>query len=147
MTNADEAERLYRKKFTCSAAVFSAFSQDLGLDPDTAKKIACGFGGGVSHTGGMCGAVAGAILVIGLKYGKYREGDDAATGKTRALVRKFLEEFREKNGSINCTELLGYNLSRPDELSQAREAGLFVTRCPVLVHNAAEILETLLHGD
>lgn len=144
MTKTDNAERCFRSGFTCSAAVFSTFSHELGLDADTAKKLACGFGGGISHTGNICGAVSGAILVIGLKYGKTQEGDDAATGKTRATVREFMQEFVRKNGSINCTELLAHDLSNPDELSRAREKGLFKTKCPALVRDAAEILEKIL---
>ena len=147
MTKADDAHRAYLKRFTCSAAVFSAFSEEMGLDADTAKKIACGFGGGISHSGNTCGAVSGAIMVIGLKYGKCVEGDDAATQKTRQLTRSFLTAFKEKNGSINCTELLGYNLSKPDELAAAREAGLFIGRCPLLVRDAAEIVERIIHED
>ncbi|MDD5143860.1 C-GCAxxG-C-C family protein [Methanoregula sp.] len=144
MSKADDAHRLFLKRFTCSASVFSVFSGELGLDPDTAKKIACGFGGGLSKTGNLCGAVSGAIMVIGLKYGKCVEGDDAATGKTRALTRQFIAEFTKKNGSINCTELLGYNLSNPEEYAQARDEEIFVTKCPALVRDATEILETIL---
>ncbi len=48
MTKSDDAYRNFMSRFTCSAAVFSAFSEELGLDPDTAKKIACGFGAGIS---------------------------------------------------------------------------------------------------
>ena len=70
MTKSDEALASFRNRFTCSSAVFSAFSDELGLDRDTAKKIACGFGAGISKTGNICGAVSGAIMVIGLKYGK-----------------------------------------------------------------------------
>ena len=69
--------------FTCSSAVFSSFSEALGLHPETAKKISCGFGAGISKTGNICGAVSGAIMVIGLKFGKAKEGDEAATEKTR----------------------------------------------------------------
>jgi len=83
-------------RFTCSAAVFSAFSKDLNLDSDTAKKIACGFGAGISKTGNICGAVSGAVMVIGLKYGKTEAGDDAATEKTRALVRQFIQDFTKR---------------------------------------------------
>jgi C_GCAxxG_C_C family probable redox protein len=147
MTKADDAHRAFRNKFTCSAAVFSAFSADLGLDPNTAKKIACGFGGGISHTGNICGAVSGAIMVIGLAYGKMEAGDDAATNKTRALVRQFIQEFSGKNGSISCTELLGYDLSNPDELARARDEELFVTKCPLLVRDAADIVENILKNE
>jgi C_GCAxxG_C_C family probable redox protein len=144
MTKSDEAGVMFGKRFTCSAAVFSAFSEDLGLDPEAAKKIACGFGAGIAKTGNMCGAVSGAIMVIGLKYGKIVADDDAATEKTRALVRQFIHDFTVKNGSVNCTELLGYNLGIPEEFAQARDTGLFMTKCTPLVRDAADILERLL---
>ena len=144
MTKSDDAMASYMSRFTCSSAVFSAFSEELGLDPDTAKKIACGFGAGISKSGNICGAVSGAIMVIGLKYGKTVQGDDAATEKTRALVQKFLQEFTEHHGSVNCTELLGHNLGKPEEFAQARDNKQFVTKCPGLVGDAAAILERIL---
>jgi C_GCAxxG_C_C family probable redox protein len=124
--------------------VFSSFSEELGLDPETAKKISCGFGAGISKTGNICGAVSGAIMVIGLKYGKTKQGDDAATEKTRALVREFMKEFTERHGSVNCTELLGFNLSNPEEYEKARDNKLFVTKCPEFVGDATAILEKIL---
>lgn len=144
MTKSDEALGCFMSRFTCSSAVLSAFSNDLGLDPDTAKKIACGFGAGISKTGNICGAVSGAVMVIGLKYGKTRANDEDATEKTRALVRQFIHEFTEKNGSINCTELLGYDLSEPEAYSAAKNRGLFMTKCPALVRDSADILERIL---
>jgi C_GCAxxG_C_C family probable redox protein len=92
----------------------------------------------------MCGAVSGAIMVIGLKYGKTDADDDAATDKTRTLARQFIHEFIAKNGSVNCTDLLGLNLSNPEEFAQARDNKLFVTKCPELVRDATEILEKIL---
>jgi len=144
MTKSEDALASFRSGFTCSSAVFSTFSAELGLDPEAAKKISCGFGAGISKTGNICGAVSGGIMVIGLKYGKTKEGDDAATEKTRALVRKFMQEFTERHGSVNCTELLGYNLSKPEEYEKARDSKLFVTKCPELVGDAAAILEKIL---
>jgi C_GCAxxG_C_C family probable redox protein len=144
MTKSGNAYRCFMSRFTCSAAVFSAFSKDLGLDPDTAKKIACGFGAGISKTGNICGAVSGAIMVIGLKYGKVQADDEASTEKTRALVRQFIHEFTARNGSVSCTALLGYDLGDPKSYTAAKSSGLFVTRCPALVRDAADILEKIL---
>ncbi len=87
MTTSEDAIASFRSGFTCSSAVFSMFPSELGLDAETARKCACGSGAGISKTGSICGAVPGAIPVIGLKYGKARQGDDEATKKTRALVR------------------------------------------------------------
>ena len=144
MAKSDEAYRCFMSRFTCSAAVFSTFSGELGLDPDMAKKIACGFGAGISVTGNMCGAASGAVMVIGLKYGKVQASDEAATGKTRALSRQFIREFIQKNGSVNCTELLGHNLSNQDEYETAVRAKLFRTKCPECVRDAVAILEKIL---
>lgn len=144
MAKPDDARMAFNNGFTCSSAVFSAFAEDLGLSGDLAKKISCGFGAGVSRTGNICGAVSGAILVIGLKYGKAEEGDNAANDQTRTLVRQFIDEFTKKNGSINCTGLLGYDLSDQDEYEKARSENLFRTRCPQYVKDAALILERML---
>jgi len=144
MKKTDTALASFKSGFTCSSAVFSAFSDELGLDGKTAKKIACGFGAGISKSGNICGAVSGAIMVIGLRYGKTRVGDDAATDQTRLLVSEFLEEFTRRHGSVNCTELLGYNLGNASEYQNAREKKLFVTKCPELVRDAAAILEEIL---
>jgi C_GCAxxG_C_C family probable redox protein len=147
MTKADDAHRCFLKRFTCSAAVFSTFSRELGLDPDTAKKIACGFGAGISKTGNICGAVSGGVMVIGLAFGKTQEGDDAATEKTRALVRQFISGFTKKNGSVNCTDLLGYDLSDPAAYAAAQASGIFIEKCPLLVRNAADLLEDILGNE
>ena len=144
MKKTDTALASFKSGFTCSSAVFSAFSDELGLDGKTAKKIACGFGAGISKSGSICGAVSGAIMVIGLRYGKTRVGDDATTDQTRLLVSEFLEEFTQRHGSVNCTELLGYNLGNAGEFQKAREKRLFVTKCPELVRDAAAILEEIL---
>ena len=144
MTKSDVALASFQSGITCSSAVFSAFADEPGLDDKTVKKIGCGFGAGISRTGNICGAVSGAIMVIGLKYGKAEQGDDAATEKTRALTRQFIQEFTKKNGSVNCTELLGYNLSNQDEYEAARKEKLFKTKCPECVRDAAAILEKIL---
>ena len=71
-------------------------------------------------------------------------GDDAATEKTRALVLEFIDGFTQRHGSVNCSELLGYNLNKPDEYEKARDSGLFLTKCPELVTGAVAILEKIL---
>jgi C_GCAxxG_C_C family probable redox protein len=144
MTKSDIALASFNQGITCSSAVFSAFSEELGLDDKTAKKIGCGFGAGISRTGNICGAVSGAIMVIGLKYGKAEKCDDAATEKTRALTRKFMQEFTVRNGSVSCSGLLGYNLSNQEDYEAAAKAKLFRTKCPEYVRDAAGILEKIL---
>jgi C_GCAxxG_C_C family probable redox protein len=64
IAKSDDALEDFENGFTCSSAVFSAFSDEMGLDIETAKKIAWGYDAGISRTGNICGAVSGAIMVV-----------------------------------------------------------------------------------
>lgn len=130
--------------FNCAQAVFTAFSGDLGLEPQSALRVACGFGGGMGHTGSTCGAVSGAVMAIGLKHGKCRPEDNDAKAKTYELVAEFCKRFKEKHGSLLCTELLGHDLTLPDGAKVARETGAFQTVCPRLIGDAVGIAEEIV---
>jgi len=139
-----KAIECFKEGFSCSQAVLSAFCEPLGLNRDSALKISQSFGGGMAHMGETCGAVTGAFMVIGLKHGRTRADDDFAKEKTYKLVQEFVKRFHAKHGSIICRELLGYDLSKDDEVEEAQEKGLFDELCPKLIQSAAEILEDLL---
>ena len=116
----------------------------MGLDRERALRVSGAFGGGMARMGDTCGAVTGAFMVIGLKYGKTRAEDDDARDKTYELAGKFVAGFKERHGSIVCRELLGCDLSNPEGLTIAQEKGLFDTLCPQFVRDATEILEDIL---
>lgn len=130
--------------FSCSQAVFSAFAPQLGLDRDLALKIGSAFGGGIARRGETCGAVTGALMVIGLKYGRTSVEDEQAKEQTYALAQRFVETFTRRNGSIVCQELLGCDISIPEQRELAREREIFSTLCPKLVRDAAEITAHIL---
>ncbi len=145
MSIADQAAACFDEGFSCSQAVFSAFAPQLGLDRVTALKVAGPFGGGMGRMGETCGAVTGALMVIGLKYGQTTGEDRAAKEKSYELVRQFAERFKARNrGCIACRELLGADISTPDGMQKIREKQAFTTMCPKFVRDAAEIVEKLL---
>ena len=140
----EAAVDVFNKGFNCAQAVLSSYCEEFGLSDTVAKKISCGFGAGLAYNGEVCGAVSGAIMVIGLKYGKYAESDNDAKEKTYKLVKEFIDNFKKENGSINCTGLIKYDLSKDDELLKARETGVFKNVCPLLVKKSVGILEEIL---
>lgn len=144
MTRADDAKSCFDSGFNCAQAVFSAFCEQYGMGKEEAFRVSCAFGGGLSHTNGTCGAVTGACMAIGLKYGKSREGDDAAKDRTYALTQEFVRRFTARNGSVSCTELLGADLSTPEGMKAMKEGSLRKTKCMKLVADATEIAEDLL---
>ena len=91
MEKSDRAAALFEEGFSCSQAVFTAFSGDLGLDRDISLKLSQPFGGGMAHLGEACGAVTGAFMAIGLKYGRTRAADLEARERTYALMRQVSE--------------------------------------------------------
>ena len=90
-----------------------------------------------------CGAVTGALMVIGVKHGTTIV-DAAAKQKAGQLSQEFARRFTAKHGSLRCTDLLGCDLSKPKAVDQARALGLFRKTCPNLVRDAAEIVDELL---
>lgn len=130
----------------CSQVVFGYGAEFLGEDKEKAMKIAAAFGGGMWN-GETCGCVTGALMAIGLKYGHYKPGDEDAKNEMLAKRAEFEEEFKafaESGGSLICKEILGYDLSKEEELAKIMEEGLLTTKCPKLACHACEILEDLL---
>jgi C_GCAxxG_C_C family probable redox protein len=141
MTKADKPVALFQHGFTCSQAVLSVFAKDFGPDRDTALRISQGFGAGIARTDDICGALSGAIMVIGLQYGGISADDNAAKEKTYAVVGEFLREFETRNRSVTCTGLLGYNLSDPQHVAEAKKNKVVIARCPEFVRDAVKLVE------
>ena len=144
MSKAEEAVQLFRKDFNCAQSVFSTFSPERGLPRETAWRIATPFGGGLSHMREVCGAVAGALMVIGLQYGMSDDGDLQAKGRAYDLAQEFAARFTARHESINCQKLIGYDLDNPTEYESAKKEGVFDTVCTEFVRDAVEILQGIL---
>ena len=144
MSHVENAASAFTQGFSCSQAVLSAFAAEFGLERETALKLASGLGGGMGRTGQTCGAVSGALLALGLKYGSADPQDKAAKEKTYALVRELIARFKTRNGTALCPELLGYDIGTPEGLQAVRDKGLAATVCAKAVRDAAEILEQMM---
>ena len=138
----DKAKELFANGFNCAQAVLGAFCEGEGLDMNTAMKLSTGFGGGV-RCGEICGAVSGAVMVIGLKHGIYGDKALEQNAQCRALSFEFIKAFKEANSSILCRELLGVDIRCPEDHNseQAKESHQKV--CPELVASSVQILETM----
>ncbi|UCF04202.1 MAG: C_GCAxxG_C_C family protein [bacterium] len=144
MNRIERAVKSFEEDFNCAQSVFSAFAPDLGLERETALRIATGFGGGMARMGSICGAVTGAFMAIGLRHGRTEAGDTEAKERTYALIREFATRFTERHGSIICRELIDCDISTPEGLRDAEDSGVFTEVCPNFVKDAATILDELL---
>jgi C_GCAxxG_C_C family probable redox protein len=119
------------------------FSDELGLPGETAARIASGFGSGMRQ-GEVCGAVTGALMVLGLKYGQGSTDDLEAKVRANALAREFGDRFKALNGSIICRELLGIDIGTEEGSRQARNSGKFDNFCPEMIRAAVKLLEEMI---
>jgi C_GCAxxG_C_C family probable redox protein len=136
-----EAVKLFNSGYNCAQAVLAAFCEPLGLDRVTAYKLASGFGGGLGAKGEICGALSGAIMALGLKFG-CSDPDKTAKAETYRKTRELAEEFKLRTGSLYCRDLLGFDLGTPEGQSLAKKPGSF-DKCDDFVKIAAEILQEM----
>ena len=86
--------------------------QELEIEEAVNPKIATCFAGGIGNTGSVCGAVAGAVMAIGLK----RDSGDSMEEMmdTLGLAQEFRQRFETEMGAIACRELTGADLTTPE---------------------------------
>lgn len=129
----------FSEGFDCSQVVLSSVAAELGIDNVTAKKVSACFGGGM-FCGSTCGAVTGALMAIGLKYGHSMPNTPEIKNENIAKLVEFKGKFLEKYDSVICKELLGYDISIPEDMEKVMEKQLLTTFCPKLV---ADVISTL----
>jgi len=145
MDKTKEALEYFRNRFNCSQSVLTPFGTEFNLSADMCLKIATAFGGGMGRQQLTCGAVTGAIMAIGLKYGKGIKDTEEKKQLTYSKTREFFEEFRKIHGSTNCRELLdGLNMTDPEDHKIIMERNLFGTKCEEYVASAVKITERIL---
>ncbi len=144
MTHKEKAEQLLHQQYHCSQALFGSFADDFGLDLKTAFKISTCFGGGMRQ-GGVCGCITASMLVLGMAIGFYdaqdREHEIYGNKKTDEFIKRFTEQM---GGVTECRDILGKDISNPQDMAVIRKEGLILQKCPKALSVSIEILEDML---
>lgn len=135
MDRKETALTVFASGFNCAQAVFAAYCEDFGLDTPTALRVSEGFGGGVAGTGGLCGALSGAVMALGLYAGRSEPGDLESKERTKSLARSLLARFEALYGHTACEALLQ---------SQGVALGGKSPACAAYVESACALLDELL---
>jgi len=144
MRKAEEIKELFEKGFNCAQSVLFSYGKAFFKEEELALKIASGFGAGISYRGEMCGAVSGALMVIGLHYGYSDMKMDFSKEITFMLTREFMEAFGNRHGSVICNRLIKCEINTPEGLENARKNKVFEKVCPLLLESSSEILDSLM---
>lgn len=143
MTKAEQAKQLFTQGYNCAQSVFIAFADECGIDRETAALISSGFGGGLGRMREVCGAVSGMSMAASMLFGSADPKNAEKKKELYSTVQQLAGEFRSKNGSIICRELLGLDkAAATPPTPEARTPQYYKKRpCALLVYDAAEILE------
>ena len=93
MDHAKRAQELFFEGYNCAQAVFCAFAQDMGLEPEAAARLSSSFGGGLGRLREVCGALTGAELALGMLRGYSDVTDPALKSAHYARVRLLAEVY------------------------------------------------------
>ena len=142
----EKAKTLFHQGFNCSQAVFAACADIYGIEDETlALRLAASFGGGIGRMRQTCGAACGMFMLAGLENGSAIEGDAEGKKQNYALVQDLAAKFKDENGSLICSELLGIAPKPQEPTPEARTEAYYQKRpCVEMVASAVRIyLESL----
>jgi|WetSurMetagenome_2_1015567.scaffolds.fasta_scaffold280931_2 C_GCAxxG_C_C family probable redox protein len=147
MEKSEQAAGYMRAGFNCAQSVVKTFAPEAGAPEVAAVRMAASFGGGMGRNGLVCGAVTGAAIILGARYGFSELPESGARDKAYDKVNALIEQFQKENGSVLCRELLSIDPKNPEDWKRARDSGAFINRCPLFVQSASRILEALLKAE
>ena len=115
----EKAVEFFKSGYNCSQSVVLAFADMYGFTQEQAARMAASFGGGIGRMRQTCGAACGMFLLAGLETGATDPKDREGKGANYAVVQELAAEFKKRNGSTICAELLG--LKKPEGVSTPEE--------------------------
>ena len=145
--HAEIARDHFLKGYNCAQAVACAFCEEMHLDEAAVARMVSSFGGGMGKLREVCGAVSGALFVLGTLKGYDDPRADAEKSAHYARVQDFAARFRAEHETILCRELLK-NIELKKEHTyepEARTPEYYITRpCARFVETAARITAEML---
>lgn len=128
----DECTYRHHNGYNCAQAVLCTYAPQLGIDEETAFRMAEGLGLGMGCMEGTCGAVNAACLLAGLKNSNGDMEHPTSKGATLKLSKQIMTAFLEKAGATRCRDLKGI------------DTGVILHSCSDCVKDAAAIAEEVL---
>ena len=145
MEHKQKALDYFSQKLHCSQSVLAAFAQECGITEEQALKLGSCFGGGM-RKGEVCGAVTGALMVLGLLYGQKAAGDTEGRLSSNKVNDLMMDRFKEKCGSYICNDLLGCDITSEKGHQYCVDNKLFTEFCPKMVAAAVEVVEEIINS-
>ena len=143
MTKADISVSKFKEGYNCAQSVLYSYSEQLNISTEMALKIANGFGAGMGRKQEVCGAISGAIMVLGLLYGRGENDDREKQEILYVKVRELIDSFTKASGTINCKELLSGCVLLTEEGQNRFKEDALIEKCFEYVRRVNTIMDRL----
>jgi len=143
MERSEQAKDYFLSGYNCAQSVVLSFADELKFSKELVLKMAAGFGGGMGKQQETCGAVTGAIMVLGLMKGEAVNNNDELKTEAYSAVKDLTRKFRDEYKTTNCKELTGCDLNTPEGAAKFKEEKVMETTCAGCVKKAVQIVESI----
>ncbi len=140
----EKSKELFMQGYNCAQAIAGGFSEEVGLDFETAIKSASSFGGGMGGMREVCGALTGAFIILGAKFGYDSPTDAVAKANHYKLISNTAEKFKAKWGTILCRDLMKKLAEEKQAILGDKPEEYKSRPCLIIVEEVANILEEIL---
>ena len=122
-----KATEYFNNGYSCSESMIK-WAIDEGLVSEDLLSVATSFSGGMG-VGCLCGAVAGAQMILGSQFGRANKAGNEEIA--RAKAKELVQRFTEKHGATCCRVLTrGMEFSGPNRKVHCTN---MVDDCEILV--------------
>lgn len=116
-------------QYGCAETSYITLKEIYCLQNQKNSSAAMALNGGIAYSGGVCGAITGGAMAIGeLSKQRIKKHKKAKT-IARKITMKIMEEFKQEFGSCNCSDLIKYDISIPEEHDKFIESGVWKEDC------------------
>jgi len=99
--------------YGCAESTVISLQEHFGLEDASGGAAAMALNGGVGYSGGTCGAITGAALVLGRLAAQRIPNRRRAKRVARELTERVLDDFQAAFGALDCRTLTGVDLRAP----------------------------------
>ena len=144
---AKRAKKFAEKGFLCSEAVLMALGEAQNIKSEIIPRIATGFGAGIGRHGEVCGALSGAVMGLGLRYGRSHVSETPQDTSPYQFAQIMVNQFDSRIGHIRCQDILDLDISSDEGVKKYRKQKLWESKCREIIKIATELAYDLLQAN
>lgn len=138
-----DAAQLLAESGHCAQTSFSVLNDYFELDGANTLKALTPMPG-IALRGEVCGAVTGALMALGIVFGRDQLNDLAGFQRSLPPARAFCRLFESQQGSIQCGDILEQEFGRRFDLAKRRDFVDYLRcggadKCRTVVQSAVRI--------